>query len=274
MPNRKKLQELEGQLNPSQLVNQWLREAQQFDSPAEYFRWLLADRHNHSLEYRLIKQANTQRKSAPSRGPSKEAEEDVARWLRRGRFFETLLWLTNCEADKIQRECRNRLGFAQEGLAILEFFSNTDAWSCCYTPSTSSAADENLTSVGADQQGEALPSGGAFFVGKIVRIVNEVLLDLRVAESLPATIKARLRRRIILFKSIAHAINETRRDAATCARKLAQFEPANPLCAQPLAGAQVACDAVVSSLVHIAKAAAFLRFEQTDRAAELLKPYL
>jgi hypothetical protein len=241
-----RIDKLQGQLRPSDLVSLCLGEMEQFDSPAEYLESALGEKESDSVEYQIIHQASSRRKITQNGVLNKSVGAEISHWLKRVLFLRTLRWAANSEVEKIAAHCDSRL----------EFFRGFDASDRPYE-----------IPILVDDQ---------FFVARVNRIVSEVLTNLRAAELALGAISARgFHGRVILFPSIARAMEQARQDARICAEKLVEIDPdkrARP--EQVESAAQAASEVVVRKLFDYAKAVALLKFDERTQALERLKVHL
>lgn len=244
--DKRRIEKLEGELRPSELISLWLSRLEQFDSPAEYLESALGKGESSSIEYQIINQTSARRKIAQSGMLDKSVSAEISHWLKRVQFLKTLRWAANSEVEEIVTQCRSRL----------DFFRGFDAPDRPYE-----------IPILVDEQ---------FFVARVNRIVREVLTDLRAAELALGFISARcFNGRPILFRSIARAFDEARQDARICAERLVEIDPDKRARPELLeSAAQASSEAEVRKLFDYAKAVALLKFDERAQASERLKVHL
>ncbi len=278
--SKRRIEKLESERKLSDVISLWLDRLEQLDSPAEYLESALGDGENNSIEYQIIQHASARRKIARNGGRDKSIDAEISHSLKRVIFLKTLRWAANCGLENIVVDCRRRLESVLQIVEILYFFRDSDAWTRPYQrlnpPSTVSAANENFAPVPAAEDAYAPVGGGEFFVAKVSGIISEVLCDLHAAELALGSISARFfQGRIILFQSIARAMDEAHQAAGICAENLRKTEPDNRACSEQFEGAaEHNSEVLVRKLVDCAKAVALLRFDERAKAREILKGHL
>jgi hypothetical protein len=110
--DKRRIEKLEGELRPSDLISLWLSRLEQFDSPAEYLESALGERESPSIEYQIIHQASAQRKLMQNGVLDKRVGADISNCLKRVAFLKALRWAANSEVEGIATQCRSRLDFS------------------------------------------------------------------------------------------------------------------------------------------------------------------
>jgi len=274
MSRKKRIEKLEAELRPSDLIFLWLSDLQQFESPSEYLKSALDSPENRSPEFMLVQHAGDRRKTALN---LRSVDAEISRSLRRLLFLKTLVWATNSEVDRIVAECRSRVDSARQiGGEVLDYLSDSDArrQSDELSPPvpTASAAKENVAPIPNDISARGLE----FFAVRLHYAVSETMIDLRTAGLAMESISGRFfQGRDILFPSIARAMDGACQAARIFAEKLPDTPSADRTNSeQPERTARDRSAVLVVKLIDYAKATVALRFGERTRALEALKPHL
>ena len=276
---KRRIENLEGELRPSERISLWLSDIEQFDSPADYFQSVLGRSESSSPAYKLLQEYSAQRKLAPKGRPDLGLDRAIVHRLERVLFLNTLCWAANSGVEKIAADCRLRLESAHQMIEILRCLRNSDAWDrpCEITSPTSpaSAAKQHFAS-GAPAEHRNLPAGaGMFFVAKVEGMIKEILNDLEAVDLTVGSISERFfSGRQILFPSMVRAMDDARQDAGICAEKITEIEPGERACFDQLESAQGKSEILVRELVDYAQAVALLHFAERAKAIEVLKCHL
>jgi hypothetical protein len=267
--HKSRIERLEGELGPSDLISVWVTELRQFDSPLKYFESALCDQESHSPECQLLTRARAARHGSPD----VSLDEEIFRWLRRMLFLKTLLWAANTEVDRVVADCRSRL-------EVLDYFRNSDARRqsderLSSAVATASEAKENIA-IPVAEHDDTSARGVEFFAIKVHHAASDIMVDLRAAGLATESISGRfLQGRSILFRSIARDMDRACQAVRICAEKLPNTQSADRTGSERLEKAAQDRNAVLMRrLVDYAKATVALRFGEKTRALEALRPHL
>src|ERR1700687_5086223 len=111
---KRRIENLEGELRPSERISLWLSDIEQFDSPADYFQSVLGRSESSSPAYPLLQEYSARRKLALKGRPDLSVDRAIVHQLERVLFLNTLCWATNSGVEKITADCRLRLESAHQ----------------------------------------------------------------------------------------------------------------------------------------------------------------